>query len=197
MTRHTALLCLLAGPIVPPSSPAVDAPSRRRLVSHWRRVIDTDFDRYHMMRETGASAGGQRRRRTASALVSPPPFSHLAIRETVELCTISFHLELIARRVGDYQHLSIQDGILQSSDVSSQSVGNVGVPAVIVERVQGTAKRRAPRLGKCSRQGQAEVVSTIRNKFHQSWGPPFSQTLNNKTLIKPKITLLPRCFYSV
>ena len=173
MTRHTALLCLLAGPIVPPSSPAVDAPSRRRLVSHWRRVIDTDFDRYHMMRETGA--GGQRRRRTASALVSPPPFSHLAIRETVELCTISFHLELIARRVGDYQHLSIQDGILQSSDISSQSVGNVGVPAVIVERVQGTAKRRAPRLGKCCRQGQAEVVSTIRNKFHQSFSRPLAK----------------------
>ena len=119
-----------------------DAPPRRRLVSRWRRVIDTDFDRYHMMRETGAGAGGQRRRRTASALVSPPPFTHPAIRETVELCTISLHLELIARRLPTSEHSIWHFANNRRIFTVRRMCWRAGNSTV-----QGTAERRAPRLG--------------------------------------------------
>ena len=36
---------------------------------------------------------------------------------------------------------------------------------------------RAPRLSEYDRQGQAEVVSNSRSKFHQTWASPFSRAL--------------------
>ena len=32
-------------------------------------------------------------------------------------------------------------------------------------------------MRECFRQGQAEVVSSSRNKIHQTWGPPFGRAL--------------------
>ena len=44
-------------------------------------------------------------------------------------------------------------------------------------------------MRECCRQSQAEVVSKNRNKFHQTWGPPFSRALythNDVLALLPK-----------
>ena len=61
-------------------------------------------------------------------------------------------------------------------------------PAAYVRYVQGSAKRWGPRLRECCRQGQTEVLSNSRNKFHQTWGPPSSRNL----YVLPPLLLLPK-----
>ena len=41
----------------------------------------------------------------------------------------------------------------------------------------GVGKKAPARFRECFRQVQAEVVSKSSNKFHQTWGPPFSPVL--------------------
>ena len=59
-----------------------------------------------------------------------------------------------------------------------KSIRKVAAP-VGIQTFTGLGKKVVPRLCECCRQSQAEVVSKSSNKIHQTWGPPFSQTLYN------------------
>ena len=59
-------------------------------------------------------------------------------------------------------------------------------------------QKAGPRLCKCFRQSQAEVISKSSNKSHQTWGPPFRLALYNcgwyggACILEVKLTKLSR-----